>query len=70
MASLKLDGFFAWAKAEERIAGFNPWHFGHRTMRQSSAIHDMEIGAVEMPTVLDKLREIGEHIVNIGSTSK
>lgn len=65
----KLDGFFAWAKADERIAGFNSWHFGHRGM-QNSPIHDMAIGAVEMPTVLHKLREIGEHIVNIGSTSK
>eukprot|EP01052_Picozoa_sp_SAG31_P035112 SAG31_NODE_4196_length_3483_cov_3.221927_4_plen_236_part_00 len=60
----KLDGFFAWAKADERVAGFNPWHFGHRSTRQNSPIHDMEIGAVEMPTVLDKLREIGEYIVN------
>lgn len=59
----KLDGFFEWAKAEERIAGFNPWHFGHRASRQNSAIHDMEIGAVEMPSVLAKLREIGQHIV-------
>ena len=21
----KLDGYFAWAKQEKRIAGFNPW---------------------------------------------
>ena len=59
----KLDAFFEWAKAEERIAGFNPWHFGHRSHPQSSSIHDMELGAWEMPTVLAKLRQIGEHIV-------
>ena len=59
----KLEGFFEWAKTDDRIAGFNSWHFGHRRQRQSSAIHDMELGAVEMPSVLAKLREIGEHIV-------
>ena len=59
----KLDGFFEWAKGEKRIAGFNPWHFGHRSAPQNSAIHDMELGAVEIPNVLAKLRQIGEYIV-------
>ena len=59
----KLDGFLEWAKVEERVAGFNPWHFGHRSHPQSSSIHDMEVGAWEMPTVLAKLRQIGEFIV-------
>ena len=59
----KLEGFFSWAKIEDRIAGFNSWHFGHRGSPQNSAIHDMELGAVEMPTVLAKLRQIGGHIV-------
>ena len=55
--------FLLQAKAEERIAGFNPWHFGHRSAPQNTAAHDMELGAVEMPTVLAKLRQIGEYIV-------
>ena len=59
----KLEGFYAWAKTENRIAGLNSWHFGHRRHPQNSAIHDMELGAVEMPSVLAKLCEIGEHIV-------
>lgn len=59
----KLEGFFAWAKSEERIAGFNSWHFGRRRTAQHGGAADMELGAVEMPTVLVKLRQIGEHIV-------
>ena len=59
----KLDGFFEWAKAEERIAGFNPWHLERRSQPQNVASFDMELGAVEMPTVLAKLKEIGGYIV-------
>ena len=59
----KLEGFFAWARTEERIAGFNSWHFGHRRTPQHGGAADMELGAVEMPTVLAKLRQIGKHIV-------
>jgi hypothetical protein len=59
----KLDGFFEWAMSEDRIAGFNSWHFGHRSQPQNSELHDMELGAWEMPAVLAKLRQIGEHIV-------
>ena len=32
----KLEGFFAWAKTERRIAGFNSWHFGRRRTSQWS----------------------------------
>lgn len=60
----KLDGFFAWAKTEDRIAGFNGWHFGHRSTPQNVALHDMALGAVEMPAVLAKLHEIGEYITH------
>ena len=56
-------GLLRLAKTENRIAGLNSWHFGHRRHPQNSAIHDMELGAVEMPSVLAKLCEIGEHIV-------
>jgi hypothetical protein len=49
--------------SEDRIAGFNSWHFGHRSQPQNSELHDMELGAWEMPAVLAKLRQIGEHIV-------
>ena len=59
----KLEGFFSWAKGEERIAGFNSWHFGRRRTSQHGGAADMELGAAEMPTVLAKLRQIGEHIV-------
>ena len=62
----KLEGLFAWAKTEDRIAGFNSWHFGHRGP-QNRAVHDMALGAVEMPTVLAKLRQIGELITGHAS---
>ena len=45
----KLEGFFSWAQIDNRIAGFNSWHFGHRRTPQNAAIYDMELGAVEMP---------------------
>lgn len=60
---IKLNGFFQWAKAEPRIAGFNPWHFRNRTTNQEPLPYDMKLGAVSMPTVVAKLKEIGHYIV-------
>lgn len=59
---IKLSGFFEWAKTEPRIAGFNPWHFRNRTRPQFALPYDQKLGAVSMPTVVAKLREIGEYI--------
>jgi hypothetical protein len=52
----KLDGYFDWAKSDERIAGFNPWHFNNRSNPQSGPPCDMELGAVAMPSVYKKLQ--------------
>ena len=43
--------YFAWAKSDARIAGFNPWHFDYRASDQAQASDDMKIGAVQMPLV-------------------
>ena len=51
------------AKAEPRIAGFTPWHFNNRSSPQHGPPCDMELGAVAMPDVVAKLKEIGEYIV-------
>ena len=47
-----------------RDAGFNSWHFNNRSTAQHSLPYDMRLGAVAMPTVVAKLREIGSFIVN------
>lgn len=59
----KLDGYFHWAQNDSRIAGFNGWHFRNRTQAQQAGACDMMLGAVAMPKVVAKLREIGESIV-------
>lgn len=61
----KLEAFFSWAKADGRIAGFNPWHFDWRPTMQHSRPWDQRVGAVQMPLVLDKLREIGTYIRSV-----
>ena len=59
---IKLDGFFLWAKNDTRVIGFNPWHFGNRSSSQFGGAYDQRLGAISMPNVLDKLREIGKYI--------
>ena len=61
---LKLDGFFEWAKAEPRVAGFNPWHFANRSTPQLQGWWDQRLGAASMPSVVAKLKEIGHYIKN------
>ena len=63
---IKLDGFFQWAKNDSRVAGFNPWHFGNRSSPQFGGAYDQRLGAISMPSVLDKLREIGRYITADG----
>ena len=59
----KLEGHFEWAKKDDRIAGFNPWHLNNRSGAQAGGDCDMELGAVAMPTVYKKLQEIGTYIL-------
>jgi hypothetical protein len=60
----KLEGYFAWAKNESRIAGFNPWHWNTRWGGRSwpTGPCDMMLGAIEMPSVVAKLQDIGHYI--------
>ena len=60
---LKLDGFFQWAKADNRIFGFNRWHFSNRSTPQLPGGWNQQLGADAMPTVVAKLREIGRWII-------
>ena len=60
---IKLEGFFRWAKNDSRVAGFNPWHFGNRSSPQFGGAYDQRLGAISMPSVLDKLREIGRYVI-------
>ena len=60
----KLKAYWDWAQNDTRIAGFCPWHFSTRFGNpQWPGVCDMELGAVEMPAVVEQLREMGEDIV-------
>ena len=59
-----LDTLFSWAKNEPRVAGFNPWHFNNRATNQAAPPCNMKPGAVMMPDVVDKLKEIGTWMMN------
>jgi hypothetical protein len=77
----KLEEYFTWAKAEPRIGGFCPWHFNtrwgmggahnaHSTVITDKTLQcDMALGAIEMPEVVAKLREIGEYALNQTSSA-
>merc|ERR1711957_743034 len=65
---IKLDGFFEWAKSEPRVAGFNPWHFANRSGTQLPGAYDQKLGAISMPSVVAKLKEIGEYISGQNAT--
>ena len=58
----KLDGMFAWAKEDGRVAGFNPWHYANRSTPQLAGWWDQRLGAIAMPSVVRKLREIGRYM--------
>lgn len=59
-----LNVLFDWAKNETRVAGFNPWHFNNRSTNQAAPPCNMKPGAVVMPSVVDKLKEIGQYIMS------
>ena len=61
----KLDAYMAWAREEPLIAGFCPWHLLNRSVDQNwKPGCDQEVGAVAMPAVMAKLREMGEAILH------
>ena len=60
---IKLEGFFEWAKMDPKIHGFNPWHFNNRSTPQSPGWWDQRLGASSMPSVVSKLREVGQFII-------
>jgi hypothetical protein len=59
----KLQGYFDWAKADKRVAGFNPWHWETREAAQSGPPCDMILGAKTMPAVVAELTKIGQYIL-------
>ena len=61
----KLDAYMAWAREEPLIAGFCPWHLLNRSVDQNwKPGCDQEVGAMAMPAVMAKLREMGEAILH------
>jgi hypothetical protein len=67
-----LEGFFNWTKTESRLAGIVPWHYNRRPTPQvntSSPTYsgcDLELGAADMPRVMQVLRRVGKEILAWG----
>jgi hypothetical protein len=59
----KLEQYFAWAQQDDRIVGFNPWHFNNRSVPQWGGAYDQQLGGNSMPSVVAKLKEIGNSII-------
>ena len=59
----KLDAYYAWAKTEPKVAGFDPWHFDDRTEKQWNGPCDQRMGAAAMPAAVAKLQQIGREII-------
>ena len=61
----KLDAYWAWAQSEPLVSGFCGWHLLNRSVDQNwKPGCDEEVGAVGMPKVMAKLREMGTAILH------
>eukprot|EP01084_Bolivina_argentea_P027329 50802_1 len=68
---IALNDMYQWAQIETRIFGFNPWHFDNRTNKNlgfpdgcTKSSDDLNTGAIVMPNVVAKLKEIGYNILS------
>ena len=68
---ITLNDLYSWSLDEGRIHGFNPYHFDNYTSVSllkgpygCSESDSLNPGAVSMPDVVTKLKEIGQHIVH------
>ena len=64
MVLQKLEVLEAWAKRTPQVGGFYPWHLMNRMDMPDSERCDFRLGAISMPTVMAKLKEIGRTIVS------
>ena len=69
MVLQKLEMLSTYAATTPKIGGFYPWHLMDRMTMPDSKWCDYRLGAVSMPPVMAKLREIGSAIVATGSSS-
>ena len=58
----RLDVLFNWSKQQHKIAGWIPWHFENRSTPQWGGAYNLELGAIAMPSVVSKLREVGAFV--------
>ena len=63
MVLQKLEMLHQFALGQPKIGGFYPWHLMNRLTMPDSKRCDYRHGAISMPAVMAKLREIGESIV-------
>ena len=64
MVLQKLERLEAWAKRMPHVGGFYSWHLMNRMDMLDSERCDFRLGAVSLPTVMAKLRQIGRAIVS------
>ena len=60
--ALKMEEYFAWAREDHMIAGFNPWHWDDRRHQQATGPCDMALGAVNLTKTRAVLRKISQYI--------
>ena len=60
--ALKMEEYFAWAREDHMVAGFNPWHWDDRRHQQATGPCDMALGAVNLTKTRAVLRNISHYI--------
>jgi hypothetical protein len=67
----KLEAYWEWAQADERVAGFAPWHFSYRATDQSrESPCDMQLGVSNFSDALAAAQSIGRAIVGGGAVTR
>ena len=62
----KLNGDWAWAQADPRVLGINPWHWATRP----NPAKKMDLGAGDFPKLAARLKEIAETLAKNQSLSR
>ena len=57
------SGITVQERASRASAAFNPWHFNNRSKPQHRLPCDMQLGAVAMAGVVDRLQQIGSYVI-------
>ena len=56
--------FYAWARADERVAGFVPWHFFNESSTGAPSQVPCMVGLESLPRTLATWTEIGRNVLD------